>query len=88
MISRGEWFKRVIGLKGARFRQTGMFGSNIVVGCVLGVISGKYIFEEPLKRYWAEKNALDAANRADSADGTGAGVTNSSSSSEGTGVEK
>lgn len=58
------------------------------MGCVLGIISGKYIFEEPLQRYWAEKNALDAANGADSADGTGADVAKSSSLSGGTGVEK
>ncbi len=64
-----------------------MFGSNIIVGCVLGVMSGKYIFEEPLQRYWAEKNALDAANREDSVDGTRADSTNSSSSSGGTGIE-
>lgn len=38
-----------------------MFGSNIVVGAVLGIISGKYIFEEPLQRYWAEKRAEEVA---------------------------
>jgi hypothetical protein len=38
-----------------------MFGSNIIVGAVLGIISGKYIFEEPLQRYWAEKAAEQAA---------------------------
>lgn len=38
-----------------------MFGSNIIVGAVLGVISGKYIFEEPLQRYWAEKAAEQAS---------------------------
>ena len=48
-------------LRGGKFRQTGMFGSNIIVGSVLGIISGKYIFEEPLQRYWAEKNAAEAA---------------------------
>lgn len=29
------------------------------MGVVLGVLSGKYIFEEPMQRYWAEKNAAD-----------------------------
>ena len=38
-----------------------MFGSNIIVGAVLGILSGKYIFEEPLQRYWAEKAAEEAA---------------------------
>ncbi|KAL3798846.1 hypothetical protein HJC23_004634 [Cyclotella cryptica] len=61
MISRWERFQRMIGIKGGRFRQTGIFGSNIVVGAVLGILSGKYIFEEPLQRYWAEKHAADAA---------------------------
>ena len=28
---------------------------------VLGILSGKYIFEEPLQHYWAEKHAADAA---------------------------
>lgn len=48
-------------IRGPRFRQTGIFGSNIVVGAVLGIISGKYIFEEPLQRYWAEKAAEETA---------------------------
>jgi galactitol-specific phosphotransferase system IIC component len=48
--------------RGARFRQTGIFGSNILVGAVLGIISGKYIFEEPLQRYWADKHAAEAAS--------------------------
>ena len=59
--------------RGGRFRQTGMFGSNIIVGAVLGIISGKYIFEEPLQRYWAEKAAEEAAlqGSTDSASGSG-----------------
>jgi hypothetical protein len=28
--------------------------SNIVFGSVIGVISGKYIFEEPLKQHFEE----------------------------------
>jgi hypothetical protein len=46
-----------------------MFGSNIIVGAVLGIISGKYIFEEPLQRYWAEKAAMDATLQGDAAAG-------------------
>jgi len=38
-----------------------VFGSNIVVGAFLGIVSGKYIFEEPLRHYWAEKAAEEAA---------------------------
>ena len=32
------------------------------MGAVLGIISGKYIFEEPLQRYWADKHAAEAAS--------------------------
>lgn len=38
-----------------------MRGGNILVGAVLGIVSGKYIFEEPLQLYWAEKRAEEAA---------------------------
>ena len=41
---------------------------------MLGVLSGKYIFEEPMQRYWAEKHAADAA---------AAGAISSSSSNGG-----
>ncbi|KAL7499878.1 hypothetical protein ACHAWT_008726 [Skeletonema menzelii] len=61
MISRFETFQRMLGIKGGQFRRTGVTGGNIVVGVVLGVLSGKYIFEEPMQRYWAEKHAADAA---------------------------
>ncbi len=38
-----------------------MTGGNIIVGTVLGVLSGKsYIFEEPLQQYWEAKRAEDA----------------------------
>jgi len=34
---------------------------NIVVGTLLGILSGKYIFEEPLQHYWHnEKQRLAA----------------------------
>eukprot|EP01082_Thalassiosira_pseudonana_P010612 g9521.t1 g9521 contig37:145317-146493(+) len=69
MITRLETFKRMLGLKGGRFRQTGMFGSNIIVGTVLGILSGKYIFEEPLQRYWAEKRAEEIAAAANGGGG-------------------
>ena len=45
--------------RGGRFRQTGFTGGNIIVGTVLGILSGKYIFEEPLQHYWAEKHAAE-----------------------------
>jgi len=38
-----------------------MRGGNILVGSALGIISGKYIFEEPLQQYWTEKRAEEAA---------------------------
>ena len=49
--------------RGGRFRQTGMTGGNIIVGTVLGVLSGKYIFEEPLRRYWEAKRVEEAGIR-------------------------
>eukprot|EP00985_Skeletonema_marinoi_P016035 scaffold8504_cov102-Skeletonema_marinoi.AAC.2 len=64
----------MLGLKGGQFRRTGVTGGNIVVGVFLGVLSGKYIFEEPMQRYWAEKHAADAA---------AAGAISSSSSNGG-----
>ena len=54
-------FKLIIFCRGGQFRRTGVTGGNIVVGVVLGVLSGKYIFEEPIKMYWAEKHAAEAA---------------------------
>lgn len=44
-----------------------MTGGNIIIGTVLGVLSGKYIFEEPLQHYWEAKRAEEA--------GTGASPT-------------
>jgi len=32
------------------------------VGTVVGILSGKYIFEEPLQHYWAEKHAAEQAS--------------------------
>ncbi|KAL3759970.1 hypothetical protein ACHAWU_000593 [Discostella pseudostelligera] len=72
MISRVEWLQRVVGIKGGRFRQTGISGGNIIVGTVLGIISGKYIFEEPLQHYWAQKRAEEAQAAAGA--GTAGGV--------------
>ena len=53
-------YKTILYIRGGQFRRTGMAGGNIIVGCVLGVLSGKYIFEEPLQHYWAEKRAEEA----------------------------
>lgn len=66
--------KQKIFHRGGQFRRTGVTGGNIIVGVVLGVLSGKYIFEEPIQRYWAEKHAADAA---------AAGTISSSSSTSG-----
>lgn len=77
MISRIEWFQRAVGLKGGRFRQTGMPGLNIVVGTLLGILSGKYIFEEPLRHYWSEENQRqleEASGSGSSCDMVGGGV--------------
>ena len=31
--------------------------SNILFGSFLGVVSGRYIFEEPIKEYWESEQA-------------------------------
>lgn len=56
-----------------------MFGSNIIVGTVLGILSGKYIFEEPLQRYWAEKRAEEIAAAANGGGGEVGALPSSSS---------
>lgn len=51
-MSWSESFRRAIGLKPS-FRRSGASRvGNILFGSVLGMISGKYIFEEPIKEYW------------------------------------
>ena len=61
--------------RGGQFRRTGMAGGNIIVGCVLGVLSGKYIFEEPLQHYWAEKRAEEALSATKEGSSTPAAAT-------------
>jgi len=34
---------------------------NMAVAAGIGVISGQYIFKEPLEAYWAERRAEEAA---------------------------
>jgi len=54
-MSRIDGFKRMIGLKGG-FRRTGASSwHNIILGSVVGAISGYYIFAQPLKDYWEEQ---------------------------------
>ena len=66
---------QIIQNRGGRFRQTGFSGGNIIVGTVLGIISGKYIFEEPLQHYWAEKHAAEQIAAGKGGDGAAAGST-------------
>ncbi len=66
--------------RGGRFRQTGISGGNIIVGTVLGIISGKYIFEEPLQHYWAQKRAEEAQQAA--VDSGAGGVVSSTPNSD------
>ena len=48
-------FLRAIGLKRG-FRRTGPSGLvNIAVAAAVGVVSGHYIFKEPLDEYWKER---------------------------------
>lgn len=60
MESGWERFKRRIGLK-PTFRRTGFsFLPNMMFGAFVGIISGKYIFEEPLKEYFEQQRELQS----------------------------
>ena len=49
-------FLRAIGLRQS-FRRTGPSSLlNIAVASAVGVVSGQYIFKEPLEQYWSEEN--------------------------------
>jgi hypothetical protein len=51
-------FLRAIGVKPG-FRRTGPSSLiNIGFAALLGVVSGHYIFNEPLKQYWLEQQQL------------------------------
>ena len=55
-----------------RFRNSGSTGlrlMNMVVAAGIGVISGQYIFKEPLEHYWAEQHAAEADGRGGGDDG-------------------
>jgi hypothetical protein len=41
---------------------------NLAFGAALGLISGQYIFGEPLREYWEENKRLEAANAANKSD--------------------
>ena len=61
MGPRFSLFLRALGLKPG-FRRTGPSSLvNIAFAAGLGVISGQYIFKEPLEEYWAEVRAREAA---------------------------
>ena len=49
-------FLRAIGLRHS-FRRTGASSlPNLAVAAALGVISGQYIFKQPLEEFWSEEN--------------------------------
>ena len=66
MSSSPRWsmFLRAIGVKQG-FRRTGAFGGmlSIAIAAGVGVISGQYIFKEPLEEYWREQKALEQQNQ-------------------------
>ena len=73
-------------LRGGKFRQTGIPGMNIVVGTVLGILSGKYIFEEPLQHYWYnEKQRLAAEAEGSSSSSPNGGPAGATPSNNGGG---
>eukprot|EP00586_Coscinodiscus_wailesii_P003452 CAMPEP_0172485404 /NCGR_PEP_ID=MMETSP1066-20121228/13471_1 /TAXON_ID=671091 /ORGANISM="Coscinodiscus wailesii, Strain CCMP2513" /LENGTH=69 /DNA_ID=CAMNT_0013250679 /DNA_START=57 /DNA_END=266 /DNA_ORIENTATION=- len=58
-------FKRAVGLK-PTLRRRGSPWFNLMVGAVLGVVSGNYIFREPLELYWEEQRQLKASSSSSS----------------------
>ena len=57
-MSRFSMFLRAIGLKPG-FRRTGPSALvNIGVASLIGVVSGHYIFSEPLEKYWKEQQQI------------------------------
>jgi len=54
-MSFGESFRRAIGLRPSFRRSSSSILTNIMLGSFVGVISGKYIFEEPIKEYWEDE---------------------------------
>jgi hypothetical protein len=60
MDPRFSLFLRAIGVKRG-FRRTGPSSFiNIAVAAGIGIISGRYIFKEPLEEYWTEQRAIEA----------------------------
>jgi len=63
-----------------RFRNSGsgpMRLLNLGVAAGVGVISGQYIFKEPLEEYWAERAAEEAAGGGQPTAGNSSGETSS-----------
>jgi hypothetical protein len=58
MNPRWSLFLRAVGIKPG-FRRTGPSSLvNIAVISFIGVLSGRYIFQEPLEEYWKEQHRL------------------------------
>ena len=55
---------------------------NIVVGTLLGILSGKYIFEEPLQHYWHNEKQRLAAEAEGSSSSPSSGVGSAPTSSQ------
>lgn len=53
----GDSLRRAIGLKPSFRRSSASRMSNILFGSVVGIISGRYIFEEPMKQYWENEQS-------------------------------
>jgi hypothetical protein len=49
-------FKRALGLRQGFRRSGGSDYINIAVAAGVGVVSGHYIFKQPLEDYWREEN--------------------------------
>jgi len=60
-MSRLETFRRAIGLKPTFRRSGSAHFVNLAVGAVVGMVSGNYLFKEPLKEYWEEQDSLKSS---------------------------
>jgi hypothetical protein len=49
-------FKRALGFRHGFRRSGGSSYINIAVAAGVGVVSGHYIFKQPLEDYWSEEN--------------------------------
>jgi hypothetical protein len=77
---RFSMFLRAVGIKPG-FRRTGPSTLlNIAFVSFVGVVSGQYIFKEPLEQYWAEQRQLEQQKQLQGVSAASAPTTNTTTS--------